>query len=452
MLQTAPEPGLTPIEPVDADFLSSLFDRLFPITRSITGPGLRESLDVFGGYMPLRRDRVTSGTAVFDWIVPPEWALTRALLTGPDGQVIADSDRSNVQVVNYSIPVDVELDLEDLQPHLHSIPDQPDLIPYVTSYYRDSWGFCLSHTARQALKPGRYRAVIQSRKYDGAVDFADCVLPGETGREVMLTSYLCHPSLANNELSGPLVLLGLFDRISRWKRRRFSYRFVLAPETIGSLCYLFRHGDQLKDSLAGGLVLTCLGGPAITLSYKTSRRGTSTLDALVARLGEDEGYLVRPFSPTSGSDERQFCSPGFNLPMGQMGRTLYGDYAGYHTSGDDKAFMGIAPLVDAIDRIEALLRRHEYAGIFVNQAPYGEAQLGRRGLYPSVNSPTTWATSSDKVVDSRTLLNRILTILSDCDGEHRMIDIAARLECSLDELMPVVDRLEAEGLLKAAGR
>lgn len=452
MLQIAPVTGLKPIDSSMPVFFSDLFDRLFPITRSITGPGLRESLDIFGEYMPLRRDQVTSGTAVFDWVVPQEWVLIRGVLTGPDGEVIADSDRSNLQVVNYSTPVDVELDLEDLQPHLHSIPDQPDLIPYVTTYYRDAWGFCLTHAARQALKPGRYRAVIQSRKYDGGVDFADCVLPGESGREVLLTSYLCHPSLANNELSGPLVLLGLFDRISRWKRRRFSYRFVLAPETIGSLCYLFRHGDRLKNSLAGGLVLTCLGGPDETLSYKTSRRGTSTMDALVAGLGAEEGYRVRPFTPTSGSDERQFCSPGFNLPMGQMGRTLYGDYAGYHTSGDDKAFMGIAPLVDAIDRIEALLRRHEYAGVFVNQAPYGEAQLGRRGLYPSVNSPTTWATSSDQVVDSRVLLNRILTVLSECDGEHRMIDIAARLDCSLNELMPVVDRLEAEGLLKAAGR
>ncbi|WP_339871978.1 DUF4910 domain-containing protein [uncultured Brevundimonas sp.] len=452
MLQTAPVTGLKLIGSAAPGFYSDLFDRLLPVTRSITGPGLRESLDIFGEYMPLRRDRVVSGTAVFDWTVPPEWALTRAILTGPDGEVIADSDRSNLQVVNYAMPVDVDLALEDLQPHLHSIPDQPDLIPYVTAYYRDSWGFCLTHTARQALKPGRYRAVIQSRKYDGGVDFADCHLPGDLDREIMLSSYLCHPSLANNELSGPLVLLGLFDRISRWKRRRFSYRFVLAPETIGSLCYLFRHGDQLRANLAAGLVLTCLGGPADILSYKTSRRGTSTLDALVARLGADEGFAVRPFTPISGSDERQYCSPGFNLPMGQMGRTLYGDYPGYHTSGDDKAFMGIDPLVDAVDRIEALLRRHEYAGVFVNQAPYGEAQLGRRGLYPSVNSPTTWANSSDRVVDSRTVLNRILTVLSECDGEQRMLDIAARLDCSLDELMPVVDRLEAEGLLKAAGR
>lgn len=450
MLQTAPVSGLKPIGSTEPAFFSDLFDRLLPITRSITGPGLRESLDIFGEYMPLRRDCVASGTAVFDWIVPPEWALTRAVLTGPDGAIVADTARSNLEVVNYSTPVDVELDLEDLQPYLHSIPDQPDLTPYVTSYYRDAWGFCLTQAARQALKPGRYRAVIQSRKYEGGVDFADCVLPGEIGREILLSSYLCHPGLANNELSGPLVLLGLFDRISRWKRRRFSYRFLLAPETIGSLCYLFRHGDCLKDRLAGGLVLTCLGGPTEGLSYKASRRGTTTLDALVARLGAADGYRLRPFTPTSGSDERQFCSPGFNLPMGQMGRTLYGDYAAYHTSGDDKAFMGIAPLVDAVDRIEALLRQHEYAGVFINQAPYGEAQLGRRGLYPTVNSPSTWTASSDRVVDSRVLLNRILTVLSDCDGDQRMIDIAGRLECSLGDLMPVIDRLEAEGLLKAA--
>jgi aminopeptidase-like protein len=434
----------------DHAFYSQLFDRLFPITRSITGPGLRESLAIFGEQMPLRMDGVASGTQVFDWTTPPEWALDRATLIGPDGEVIADTDRSNLHVVNYSVPIEAELSLEDLQPYLHSIPAHPHLIPYVTSYYHDRWGFCLSDNVRSQLKPGNYKVSIATKKYPGEVSFADSVLKGESEQEFLLSSYLCHPSMANNELSGPLVLLGLYDRISRWKRRRLTYRFVLLPETIGSLCYLWKHGDTLKERLVGGLVLTCLGGPNTLLNYKTSRRENTDLDDLVKSLGADGGFAIRPFTPTSGSDERQYCSAGFNLPVGQMARTVYGQYVEYHTSGDDKDLMGIDRIVDAVDRIEAVLKLHEISGRFKNLAPYGEPQLGRRNLYPSVNSPLNRTKSSDSVLDNRTALNRILTVLNYSDGEHRMLDIARRLECDLVDLEPIIERLEEEKLLELA--
>ena len=240
--------------------------------------------------------------------------------------------------MNYSAPVDLKLTLDELQPHLHSLPDLPDATPYVTSYYKRTWGFCLSERVRRSLERGTYHAYIDSEfvgaNRGGCLEYGHCSLPGRYARTVVLTSYLCHPSLANNELSGPLVLLGLYDRIRRWPDRRFTYRFVLNPETIGSLCYLHRYGELLRSTVEAGLVLTCLGGPEPRLSYKTTRRESALLDRLVAALNfqENLGFRIRPFTPAHGSGERQYCSPGFDLPFGQLSRTVYGEYPGYHNS------------------------------------------------------------------------------------------------------------------------
>jgi aminopeptidase-like protein len=430
-------------------FLDRLFDELFPILRSITGPGLRQSLDVFARYMPLKIESVPSGTQVFDWQVPPEWRLKTAHLTGPNGELIADAAICNLHVLNYSAPVDAVLPLSELDGHLYSLPDLPDAIPYVTSYYKRNWGFCLKHSVRRTLPAGRYHAFIDSEFVDGGVPVADCTLPGESSAEVMLTSYLCHPSLANNELSGPLVLLGLYQRLKAWPRRRYTYRFVLNPETIGSLCYLHLNADHLKNHLAAGLVLTCLGGPN-RLTYKMSRRGDSIIDHLVHATAPRRSIRIRGFDPTGGSDERQYCSPGFDFPMGQMARAVYGEYDGYHNSLDDKEFMSIATLIESIDEIEDLLKTAEIAGVFVNLSPYGEPQLGRRGLYPTVNSAATWGSSSDDLTDTRTFLNRILHVLNYSDGRHTMLDIAARMGTDVEAFAPVVAKLEAAGLLKLA--
>lgn len=437
----------------DARFLESLFDELFPLCRSITGPGIRHSLAILGRHMPLALEEVASGTEVFDWTVPQEWILRRARLTAPDGTVVADSDVSNLHVVSYSEPVDRQLSLEQLRPHLHSTAALPQAVPYVTSYYRRTWGFCLPHATLQGLPAGDYHALIDSEFVAGHVVLGSCVLPGESPREVLLSSYLCHPSLANNELSGPLVLLGLYRRLAAWPRRRFTYRFLLNPETIGSLCYLWLHGGALKQRMVAGLVLTCLGGPSPTLSYKQSRRGDSLLDQTVQYLRAEESAAIqqRPFDPTSGSDERQYGSPGFNLPVGQMARTVYDTYPGYHNSLDTKEFMGIGPLVASVDAIESLLATLELAGIFRNLAPYGEPQLGKRGLYPHLNSPNTRRHSTDVNVDGRTELSRILTILNYADGETLMLDVARRCHCPLEELRPTIERLEAAGLLRHEG-
>lgn len=445
------EPSPVPAAPrPETELLDGLFDELFPLLRSITGEGLRQSFAILSREMPLTMDSVPTGTQVFDWEVPPEWRLRRARLTGPDGAVYADAARSNLEVVNYAMPVDRPLTLEELQPHLHSLPHLPGAVPYVTSYYKRNWGFCLTDAVRRTMPPGVYHAQIDSEFVAGGVPFGQAVLPGENPAEILITSYLCHPSLANNELSGPLAALALYRRLARWPRRRFTYRFVIHPETIGSLCFLHRWGDHLRQRVRAGLVLTCVGGPREKLSYKLSRRGDTLLDRLVR--AQPDRCDVRDFDPTGGSDERQYCSPGFNLPVGQFARTIYGQYDGYHNSLDSKEFMGIDRVSESAATLEALLQDLDLAGEFANQAPFGEPQLGRRGLYPTINSAETWKASNDSVMDSRTFLNRLLTVLNWSDGEHPMLDIAAKAGVPLAALQPVIERLEEKGLLKFAPR
>jgi aminopeptidase-like protein len=434
---------------IDARAMDALFDELFPICRSITGPGLRHSLAIFQRHMPLQIEGVASGSQVFDWTVPPEWRIRSARLTGPDGAMVADLQESNLSVVNYSAPVDAWLTLSELREHLHTVPALPSAIPYVTSYYRPRWGFCLPYNRLQTLQEGTYHARIDSEFVEGAVEFGQCVLPGETEAEIVLSSYLCHPSLANNELSGPLALLAVYNRLSRWPRRRFTYRFILNPETIGSLCYLSRYGNHLRRKMAAGLVLTCLGGPSKTLTYQLTRRGNTLLDRTMGEVAKESviPLEIRAFDPTDGSDERQYCSPGFNLPMGQIARTVYGRYPEYHTSLDSKEFMDVATVARSASYIEAILKRAEISWTYRNLAPYGEPQLGKRHLFPSLNSPGTRHHSSDNRSDQRQFLKRSMMILNYSDGRNSMIDIANRCGCTVGELEPVVEKLEQVGLL-----
>ncbi|MCP4595915.1 DUF4910 domain-containing protein [Neptuniibacter sp.] len=435
----------------EEELLSQCFDSLFPICRSITGPGLEQSIALFKEYMPLQIEKIPTGTQVFDWEVPPEWHFKRARLWGPNGEVVCDTNESNLHVVNYSEPVNRSIELEELQKHLHSIPSLPEAIPYVTSYYNRSWGFCLPHKQRQELQPGTYKVEIDSSFFhEGGVPFAHCTIVGESSREILLTSYLCHPSLANNELSGPLVLLGLHNRIQQWSKRRFSYRFLLNPETIGSLCFLSKYYRHLQSNLEAGLILTCVGGPESNLKYKSSRMANSLFDSYVSYLADHNPTIWKalPFNPLGGSDERQYCSPGFNLPMGQISRTTYGQYDGYHNSLDTKEFMDIKQLIKTIDQLEAFLLDAEIAGKPLNLSPYGEPQLGKRGLYPNVNSPNNWRNSSDRMHDDRKVLNAILTILNLADGEHSILEIANLLDLPLDDLRPIIEKLESENLIR----
>lgn len=437
-------------EKSELEFVEELFDELWPIMRSITGPGIERSMEIFQRYMPLEITKVPTGTRVFDWVVPQEWHFESAQLIGPNGEVVCDAADNNLHVVNYSEPVHLNLSLEELQSHLHSIPEYPDAIPYVTSYYKRNWGFCLSQRKRDALIPGTYEVKIVSSFRDGGVPIAECVLPGRSKKEVLLSSYLCHPSMANNELSGPLVLLLLYKRLKNWRKRRFTYRFLLNPETIGSLCFLHLHKETVKANTLSGLVLTCLGGPNKSLNFKSSRRNTALINHVVEYLEKRGDLNVRknPFTPIEGSDERQFCSPGFNLPIGQMSRTTYDTYAGYHNSMDSKPFMRIDTLVDSANRIAKLLEFVEYCGNPVSLFPHGEPQLGRRELYPSINSNVTrTGASSDGVADGRTQLNRMLVVLNMADGRNSLIEMAQVAGCKVEDLFVAVDTLEEKGLI-----
>lgn len=434
------------------DSLNELFDELFPLCRSISGEGIEKTIDTLGKWLPLEREFIKSGTEVFDWTTPPQWNFKRARLWGPSGELICDSAVNNLHVVNYSSPVKGHFSLDELQPHLHSIPEKPKAIPYVTSYYKRTWGFCLADDVKRKLKGGTYYAEIDSHFDDnGEIPYAQSVLKGESKKEILLTSYICHPSLANNELSGPLALVALFHRINKWPKRRFTYRFLFNPETIGSLCFLHNYYEKLNETIEAGLILTCTGGPNSKLRYKASRNENNIFNKVINDLPElNETWNLISFSPLDGSDERQYCAPGFNWPIGQVSRTPPGEYEGYHNSLDTKDFMQISQVIGTVDEVESLLRIGELFGKPLNMKPYGEPQLGKRGLYPNMNTPAVKNNSSDGLSDGRKTLNHILTILSEADGTKFMSDILKKApqKLNLPETMRIIERLEREKLIK----
>jgi aminopeptidase-like protein len=432
--------------------LEALFDELFPITRSITGRGYRESLDIFARHMDLTVHQYPTGKQVFDWVVPKEWNISSACLQELNGKVICDLKESNLHVLNYSTPVDAVISRAELDEHLYSLPNQPHLVPYVTSYYKEAWGFCVTEATRKTLRDTQYRVVIDSELTDGSVDVAEANIAGSGNATFLITSYLCHPSMANNELSGPLVLLRLYEKLKATLNLRLSYKFVLNPETIGTVCYLHSHGETLKQYLVGGLVLTCLGGPQKKLSYKLSRRGNSRFDKMMRYFEKTGTVEMRDFTPAGGSDERQYCSPGFNLPVGQMARTVYGEYAEYHTSGDDKAFLEIDRLEQTADDIYRLLLLHDALLPLARHEPHCELQLGRRNLYPNTNFQLNKDKSSDSLEDSRNRLNAISWILNFADGECDLIDIAERSKLDLKLLQDALDILLRQDLVYYAPR
>jgi len=431
--------------------LDTRFDELWPIMRSITGPGFRDSLKILQKEMPLTIESIPSGTEVFDWEIPPEWLITEARLTGPDQQVYADLDDSNLAVINYSAPVDQYLTLAELEPHLYSTPTLPEATPYVTSYYEQNWGFCLPQTVRDSLPAGEYHAKIDSEfDHDGRLNWGHCVLEGDTDAEVLLSTYLCHPSLANNELSGPLAMMALYHEINWWEDRRYTYRFVVVPETIGSLAYLRAYGDHLQEHLVAGAVLTCLGGPHEGISYKLSRDGSSLLDAVMRYMNDlsgDSSVTIRPFD-VSGSDERQYCSPGFNLPVGQFARTVYGEYAEYHTSADDKSFMSISAVRESAENIASSLALLERGGKFKSIVQYGEPMMSKRQLYPTINAPDTDTREHDaKAEQSDIKIVNMMRLINFSDNQNPLVNVASKYSMQPNEFITLVDYLKKNGLI-----
>lgn len=425
--------------------LSKIFDELWPICRSITGRGLRKSLKIIKKYIPLKMHSMKSGTQVFDWKVPLEWEIKDAKLVGPDKKIYCDFNTSNLSIINYSTPIDKNLDLDELENHLYSIPQLPSAIPYITSYYKPNWGFCLPHEIRANLPKGKYHCFIDSKLFKGETNFSDYLLKGGTSdSEILLSSYICHPSLANNELSGPLVLIGLYNKLKKLDRRRFNYRFYIGPETIGSLCFLKKRGKYLVEKLNMGIVLTCLGGKNENLSVKLSRNSSNFINNFIKN---EKDLMTRDFNPLGGSDERQYCSPGFNLPVINICRDIYGDYEGYHNSLDTKEFMNIKSIEKSIDRIYKLLIKYEIYAPFKRTNPFGEPQLGKRNLYTNINSYKTWNTSTDTLNDNREMRNAILWILSLADGKHCLYKIHEKSKISFEILEEAVKTLQFNKLI-----
>jgi aminopeptidase-like protein len=429
--------------------LDELFDKLWSICRSITGPGFTRSLKILQDYLPFEIKKIETGTKVFDWTIPQEWELRRATLKTENGEVLVDTNWNNLHVLNFSEPFKGILSYEELESHLYSEPNLPDAVPYVTSYYASRWGLCISDNKKQKLRKDiKYIVEIDTKKYNGALTYGDYILRGQSEQTILISSYLCHPSLANNELSGPLSLVSLYKKLLKMKNRYFTYRFIIVPETIGSISFLSNTPKIELQKIISGMVITCVGGPSNEISFKHSRRHwlgeESKIDNFVESVcAQDVNYYKeREFTPTSGSDERQFCSPAVNLPVIQVAKTLYSEYKEYHTSLDNKSFMNISSVEDSIDKIFFFLRAFELnRSCLVSEVKGGEPMLSSRGLYPSLNSSITRKSSNDNIFDSREKLNLMLSIISLVDGKHNLSSIVEKLNTTYQKVVPIIEDL-----------
>jgi aminopeptidase-like protein len=420
-----------------ADEIAAYFDRLWPILRSITGPGVRQTHEILSELVDLERLEIPTGTTVFDWEIPKEWLVHEAYVIDPAGKRILDIQENNLHLLNYAIPFRGTISRKELDEHLYSLPDKPTAIPYVTSYYQPRWGFCLAQQQRDSLPEGDYQVVIDTEHIDGSLTLSEAVLKGESDEEVLISTYTCHPSLANNELSGPLVAAFLYRRLKAWETRRLSYRFVFLPETIGALAYLKLRGEQLQKRLMAGYVVTCIGNAA-PFTYKRSRQATSLADQAaehVLKQLETPSRIIK-FSP-QGSDERQYCSPGFNLPVGSLMRSMYGTYPEYHTSLDQRSFISFEAMQESVEVYEQILRTLEYNQTYRNLYPYGEPRLDKRGLYESLGHTG--------VPD---FTRAVLWLLNYSDGQHDLLSIAEKSGLSMQQLHEAAKRCLAVGLVE----
>jgi aminopeptidase-like protein len=408
----------------------------YPICRSITGDGVRQTLGMLRERIPIEIHEVPTGTPVFDWTVPKEWNIRDAWIADPAGRKVVDFQACNLHVLNYSVPVHEKLPLSELKKHLFTLPDKPDLIPYRTSYYREDWGFCLSHNQLQELPEGEYEILIDSTLADGSLTYGELLLPGESDREVLLSTHVCHPSLCNDNLSGIAVMTWL-AREMQARPRRYSYRFLFIPGTIGSITWLARN-EERAGRIAHGLVAANLGDPG-TFHYKKSRHGNAEIDRAVLAVlkASGEPFGVEDFVPF-GYDERQYGSPGFNLAVGSLTRTPYGRYPEYHTSADNLDFVRPEVLEGSLQTYLAVIDVLEGNRRYLNLNPKCEPQLGRRGLYRTIGG--------DDVGRARELA--LLWVLNLSDGHHSLLDVAERSGVSFTAIRQAADALLEVGLLR----
>lgn len=423
--------------------MEDYFDRLWPLPRSIMGAGFRDSLKILSEIVPFETRNCASGTKLFDWTVPQEWVVRDAYLIDPQGKRRAEFTKNNLHLVSYSIPFRGTMSLAELKSHLHTLQELPHAIPYVTSYYKPVWGFCLTHDEYKSLPEGNYQVVVDTELKPGILVSGEAVLPGKSDQEILFSSYLCHPSMANNELSGPLALAFLYEKIAAMPKRKYTYRFVINTETIGTIFYLSQRGEHLKKNLLAGYVLTCVGD-AGKFTYKKSLRENSLADRAALAVLEDlrekqqQEYSVTQFDPTDGSEDRQYNSPGFDLPIGSLMRTMYGQYPEYHTSLDNKDYISFAALQETVEAYYKIAEWIEGNQCWQRTEPHCEPQLGKRGLYPSQQDLQH---EPDK-------LRAMLWMLSYSDGDHGVFDIAAKSKLSVSVLRTAALELEANGLLK----
>lgn len=421
------------------DALHAFAAELYPICRSITGEGVRDTLRRVGKAMPgvdFTMHEVPTGTPVFDWTVPQEWNIADAYVANAAGERVIDFRAHNLHVVSYSEPVSARMGKAALAEHVFTLPDRPNLVPYRTSYYDRSWGFCAAHDAWSALPEGDYDVCVDSTLADGSLTYGEAVVRGSGPHEVLLSAHVCHPSLANDNLSGIALATFLAAALAERADLRHTYRFVFVPGTIGSITWLARNEESV-DRIVAGLVLSGVGDRG-AFTYKRSRRGATPVDRAVEHVLRARGdFAVEDFSPY-GYDERQYCSPGFDLPVGRLSRSPHGEYPEYHTSGDDLSFITPDALGEALDVLLAVVDVLEGDTRYVNLNPKCEPQLGRRGLYRAVGG----------AVDRRSAEMALLWVLNLSDGAHSLLDIAERAQLPFATVRDAATLLEAHDLLK----
>ena len=415
--------------------LYDFVEELYPLCRSITGEGVRETLRLVQKRIPLDIHEVASGTQVFDWTVPLEWNIRDAYVKNRRGERVIDFKVSNLHVVNYSQPIRKLMKLEELKPHLHTLHEHPEWVPYRTSYYKDNWGFCLSQKQLSQMADEEYEVCIDSSLTQGALTYGECYLPGASTDEVLISCHVCHPSLCNDNLSGIAVATFLALNLAE-QDRRYSYRLLFIPGTIGSITWLATH-EQVIPRIKHGFVLTGVGDEG-SFTYKRSRRGDAEIDHVMAQVLKQAGepYKIIDFFPY-GYDERQYCSPGFNLPVGCLMRTPHGEYPEYHTSADSLDFIKPQSLAGSLRHCLAVINVLEHNCRYMNQNPKCEPQLGKRGMYRAV--------AGHQAKQSRELV--LLWVLNLSDGKHSLLDIAERADVPFAEMQSAVAALVECGLL-----
>jgi len=425
--------------------MMDLMTKLFPICRSITGDGNRKTLEYLQDRIPLKVYDVPTGYQAFDWSVPKEWNIKDAYIKDAQGNRVVDFQKSNLHVLNYSEPVSATMTLEELRPHLYTNPEHPAAIPYTTSYYEGRWGFCLSQDHLDRLQDGKYEVCIDSSIEDGSLTFADTVIPGASEREILLSTYFCHPSMANDNLSGPVLLAFLHQFLAQC-RLNYTYRFAYLPETIGALVYLSQHGEHLTHRLHAGYVATCVGDPG-QFTYKRSRQGDTLADKVaehcLSHLEEGGTAEIVDFFPL-GSDERQYCSPGFDLPVGSLMRSMYGTYPEYHTSLDNLDYVSGNAIASTLRAYLRMVQVHEINHKYINLSPYGEPQLSKRDLFPTIGATTVGGTG-DLLTHDR--VTRTMYLLSYSDGNNDVVDIANKAGIPAWQFIPEIEALVRAGLL-----